>query len=228
MAEEKRTCVRLLNQKPVKNDPMATKHTTTTASLHELARAEIARQVQGLTARRDEITKERGRLYAAMRKGGTVSAPLDHNELAARNVAKKLLNGSAPEGLVPPDNSSNITLDQQLSNEARGIDIALRVLNDKNLEAKAVAAVQWAEENRAKWRELCRDVVLAAIRLDALGETVREFLESCPDLYAVNMPMGALVERRHLSEMLINEMVSEGLSAGVVTQADIKKAKTTR
>jgi hypothetical protein len=200
---------------------MATKQT----SLHELARAEIARQVAALTARRDEITRERGRLYAAMRKGGIAPAPLDNNEMAARHVAKRLLNGSAPEGLVPPDNSSTITLDQQLSNEQRGIDIALKVLSDKDIEARAVEAVQWSEVNRTKWRELCRDVVLAAIRLDALGETVREFLATCPDLYAVNMPMGAVVERQHLSDMLINEMVSEGLSTGVVTAADIKKAK---
>jgi hypothetical protein len=202
---------------------MATKNTTT--SLHDLARAEIARQVAALTERRDEITKECARLYAAMRKSGTVSAPLDNNELAARHVAKKLLNGSAPEGLVPPDNNSTIALEQQLLNERRGIDIALRILADKDLEARAVEAVQWSEANRTKWRDLCRDVVLAAIRLDALGETVREFLGSCPDLFAVTMPMGAVVERRHLSDMAINEMTSEALSAGVVTQADIKKAK---
>jgi hypothetical protein len=206
---------------------MATKHTTTTSSLHELARAEIARQVAALTERRDEITKERARLYAAMRKGGIAPAPLDNNELAARHVAKRLLNGSAPDGLAP-DNNSTITLDQQLSNEQRGIDIALKILSDKALEARAVEAVQWAEANRGKWRDLCREIVMAAIRLDALGEAVRELIDSCPDVSAVtaaSMPMGALIERRHLSDMLINELTNEALSAGIVSQSDIKKAR---
>jgi hypothetical protein len=203
---------------------MATKNTT---SLHELARAEIARQVAALTARRDEITKERARLYEAQRRSGSAaSSPLNANELAARNVAKKLLNGSAPDGLVPPDTSSNITLDHQLAVEQRGIDIALKVLTDKDIEARAVEAVQWAETNRQKWRELCRDVVLTSIRLDALGESVSEFLATCPDFSAVNLPMGALIERRHLSDMLINELTNEALSTGLVSQSDVKKART--
>jgi hypothetical protein len=202
-----------------------TRNTTTETTLHQLARAEISRQVAALTERDDEITKERQRLFDSQRKAGTAPAPLDVNEMAARHVAKKLLNGSAPDGLVPPDNTASTTLDNRLAIEQRGIRIALKILSDKDIEARAVEAVTWAEANRQKWRDLCREVVLAAIRLDALGDTVRELLDSCPDLYAVNMPMGALIERRHLSDMLINELTSEALSAGVVSQSDIKKAR---
>jgi hypothetical protein len=219
MAEEKRTCVRALTLK-------ASRHRTWLRN--SKLRNEIARQVAALTERRNEITKERARLYEVQRKSGSAASPLNANELAARNVAKKLLNGSAPDGLVPPDNSSNITLDNQLAVEQRGIDLALKVLSDKDLEAHAVEAVQWSEANRTKWRELCRDVVLTAIRLDALGEAVRELIDSCPDVSAVtaaSMPMGALIERRHLSDMLINELTNEALSTGIVSQSDVKKAR---
>jgi hypothetical protein len=201
---------------------MATKTTTT---IHELARAEIARQVQALTQRRNEITSERARLYEAQRKSGSAAAPLDPNELAARNVAKKLLNGSAPESLILPDTSSNITLDNKLFIDQRGIDIALRILTDKDVEARAAEAVVWAEANRAQWADLCREIVLTSIRLDVLGERVDEMLASCPDPFAVNMPMGNMVETRPISEAFLNELASAALSAGIVTPADIKRAK---
>jgi hypothetical protein len=198
------------------------KHTDT---IHQMARAEIARQVQALTERRNAITDERRRLYEVQRKTGNAGPVLDTHELAARKVAKSILNGSAPESLVPPDTSSSITLDNKLAIEARGIDIALKILSDKDVEAKAAEAVLWAEANRDKWRELCRDVVLTSIRLDALGASVDEMLASCPDPFAVNMAMGSLVEAKHISEPFLNELTSAALSAGIVTQSDVKKAR---
>jgi hypothetical protein len=58
-----------------------------------------------------------------------------------------------------------------------------------------------------------------------LGESVGELLATCPDPFAISLPMGCTVERRHLSEPVLNELNSEALSTGIVTQADLKRAK---
>jgi hypothetical protein len=201
---------------------MATKNTDT---IHALTVAEINRQVKIHVERSQQIMNERAAMYAsALKNGYGGDTPVvDADERAAREHAKSLLNGSAPESLsLPPE----ITRDRMLLREQRGIEIVLKILSDKSLVARATEAVEWAEANGDKWRALCRDVTLTAIRLDALERTSQEMIARCPDIHAVNLPMGNIVGGRAISETPISDLTERALSQGIVTSAEIRKAQT--
>jgi hypothetical protein len=133
-----------------------------------------------------------------------------------------LLNGSAPESLsLPPE----ITRDRMLLREQRGIEIALKILSSKELVARATEAVVWAEAHGAQWRAVCRDITLTAIKLDALGRAAQELIGQCPDISAVNLPMGNVVGGRAISEIPISDLTETALAQGVVTSAEIRKAQ---
>ena len=136
--------------------------------IHALTVSEINRQVAIHSARRRQIVEQRASIYAAAQKNGSASdAPIiDADEKAAREHAKKLLNGAAPASLSALE--SGVTLDKFLYREKRGIDIALKILDDQELVAKAVEAVEWGEAHSAEWRQLAREITLTAVRLDAL------------------------------------------------------------
>ena len=125
---------------------------------------------------------------------GPANAPvLDADEKAAREHARALLNGAAPPSLSSPP-EAGITLDKVLYREQRGIDIALKILNDKDLVARSVEAVEWAEAHGAEWRALAREITLAAVRLDALERSAQQLLAGCPDLFAVRLPMPVITK----------------------------------
>src|SRR5439155_14282924 len=102
--------------------------------------AEIDRQVRLHSERRRQIINERAAMYASALKNGTSGETpvVDADERAAREHAKGLLNGAAPESLsLPPE----ITRDRMLLREQRGIEIALKILTDKSLVSRAADAV---------------------------------------------------------------------------------------
>jgi hypothetical protein len=193
--------------------------------IHALTTAEIARQIRLHSDRRMQIVNERAAMYAtALKNGGASESPvIDDDEKAARQHAKSLLNGSAPASLSVVE--SGITLDKILYREQRGIDIALKILTDKDLVARAADAVAWAEANSDQWRALCREIVLTTIRLDALEHSARELIGQCGDVFSVRLPMGNIVGGRSISETPIGELTEIALAEGVVTSADIRKAK---
>lgn len=198
------------------------KHTD--SEIHKLTTAEIARQVRTHTERRQQILDERHAICVhALKTGATSDAPIvDADERAAREHAKRLLNGSAPESLsLPPE----ITRDKILYREQRGIDIALKILTDKGLVARAADAVSWAEANNEKWRALCREIVLTAIKLEALEHSASELLGQCSDIFSVRLPMANVVGGRPISETPIKELTETALAQGVVTSSEIRKAK---
>jgi hypothetical protein len=200
---------------------MSTKH----SEIHALTTAEIGRQIKLLGERRQQIVNERAAMYAhAVKNGGPVGGEVlvDADERAAREHAKSLLNGSAPEFLsLPPD----ITREKLLTREQRGIDIVLKILQDKRLVAHTTAAVEWGEQHRDCWTALCRDVVLCAIRSDALENSARELIGRCPDILAAQMPMANFIGGRSVSEIPLSDLTEAALGQGVVTAAEIRKAK---
>jgi hypothetical protein len=201
---------------------MATKNTET---IHALTTAEIGRQVKIHSDRSRQIINERAAMYAsALKNGYSGDTPIvDADERAAREHAKSLLNGSAPESLsLPPE----ITRDRMLLREQRGIEIVLKILSSKELVARATEAVEWAEAHGAQWRALCRDITLTAIKLDALERASQQMIGQCPDIFAVNLPMGNLVGGRAISETPISDLTEAALAQGVVTSAEIRKAQT--
>jgi hypothetical protein len=198
---------------------MATKIET----IHALTTAEIARQVQMHSARRRAIVEERAAIYAnAQKNGWAVESPIvDADERAAREIAKSLLNGSAPPSLsLPPP----ITRDRGLDREQRAIDIVLKILGDEHLAARAAEAVEWMETHNDEWRELAREIVLSAVRLDALESRARQLLNSCPDIFAVRLPM-ALIANNRVSEIPLGELKAAAAAEGIVKNTEIRKVE---
>jgi hypothetical protein len=111
-----------------------------------------------------------------------------------------------------------------LAREQAGIDIVLKVLNDKSLVATAAAAVEWAEENGAKWAGICREVVLATARLDALHKTASELLASCPDIGAARLVLGNYIGGDPTS-VSVDDLIAAAEAQGVVNAADLKKVR---
>jgi hypothetical protein len=201
---------------------MATKNTE---SVHALTVAEIARVDTPLAERERQIINKRAEIYStALKNGSAVSSPvIDDDEKAARQHAKHLLNGNAPDSLsLPPD----LTLDKQLYRELRGIQIVRKIFADKTLVARATEAVEWAETHRGEWRALCRDITLAAIKLDAHEQSARELLARCPDIFAVRLSMVIITNSRSISAIPLSDLKDAALAEGVVTHAEIRKAQT--
>jgi hypothetical protein len=199
---------------------MSTKNIET--AIHDLTTAEIARQTAPLHARLQEITNERAANYRnALTAGATT---IDPDERAAREHAKHLMNGSAPGLLLlPPE----ITRERELFREQRGLEIALKIYASKDLVARASEAVQWAEEHRSEWVELCRAITLTAIKMEALEDRAGKLLEQCVDIHAVRLPMGNVIGWRAICETRsISDLAEAALAAGVVTSAEVKKAKS--
>jgi hypothetical protein len=189
--------------------------------IHELTTAEIGRQMTVLAERDRQITNELAERHKnAQKNGGPI--PIDADEQAARAHARSLLNGAAPESLsLAPE----LNRDKILYREKRGIAIATKILMSKDLVARAVEAVRWAEEHDGEWRTLCRDIVLTAIRLDALEDRSQRLLEQCIDVSSIRLPMANIIGGRAISDTPISDLTERALAASVVTSAEIKKAK---
>jgi hypothetical protein len=197
---------------------------STGPDIHELTGQEIARQVAALSLRRQQIVSERASMYAnALKSGGaTDSAPIDDDERAAREHAKVLLNGAAPAALSLFQPA--ITLDKRLYREQRGIDLALKILADKDLVARAAEAVEWGEVHGPEWRQLAREITLTAIRLDALERRARQLLEGCGDISAVRLPVVMIANTRSIAELSVRDLATAAEADGVVSNAEIRKA----
>jgi hypothetical protein len=201
---------------------MSTKQTGN-SEIHELTTVEIGRQTTILAARDVEITNELADRYKTSQRNGGPTPIMDADEQAAREHARSLLNGSAPESLsLAPE----LNRDKILYREKRGIAIALKILASKDLVARATEAVMWAEAHRDQWTSLCHDITLSAIRLDALEVSARRLLEQCIDVHSIRLPMANKIGGRSISGTPIAELTEIALAAGVVTAGEVKKAKS--
>jgi hypothetical protein len=192
------------------------------SEIHGLTTAEIGRQLKLHSERRAQIVNERAEMYRNAPKAGQV---IDADEGAARQLAKTLLNGSAPESLSLPPEEISHTRDRLLAREMRAIDIVLKILGDKDLAARAAEAVEWAEAHSGEWRGLCREITLTATKLDALDAKARNLLGQCGDIFAVRLPMANIVGGgRPIFEIPVEVLIEAALADGVVTSAEVKKA----
>jgi hypothetical protein len=190
-------------------------------TIHDLTRAEIARQKGKLVQRREELIEKRAAIY----KAGAIHSEnlIGADERAARTIAATLLNGNAPPSLLPPPDEVNH--DKMLYREQLGIQLALKILDSKDLLATAAEAVIWAEQNADKWKTLCHDIVLTANKLEALERGAQELLEQCVDISAVSLPMANRIGGRPISDTPVNELTEAALAAGVISAGEIKKAR---
>lgn len=206
---------------------MMAKHPT--LEIHALTTAEIARKQAALAARHREIIDERADDYRKAVKTGAPTPNVDADERAAREHARSILNGAAPASLsLPPE----ISREKILLREQRGIEIALKILGDQNLATLAVEAVAWAEKHADQWRQLARETILTAVRLEALEQAAAKLMEGCPDIHAISLPMTHLIGSRYQNipnagffAVTPNDLLQAGLDAGFVTNREIEKAK---
>jgi hypothetical protein len=132
-----------------------------------------------------------------------------------------LLNGSAASLSL----AQELGHDKVLYREQRGIDLALKILSDQQLAARAAEAVSWAEAHTDQFRSMYREITLAATRIEALERGASELLGQCPDVFAVQLPMMNLVGRS-VSEIPLADLQEAALAQGVVTKSEIRKAET--
>jgi hypothetical protein len=161
---------------------------TTKNEIHALTAAEIDRQIRVHSERRQQIVAERERpCFSSALKNGTTNDEaqiVDADERAAREHAKNLLNGAAPANLALP---AELSRDKMLYREQRGIDIALKILTNQKLVARAADAVKWAEAHAKRWSALCRELTLTAVKLAALEDSARELLVTTPFRNAISV-----------------------------------------
>lgn len=205
---------------------MTTKQATG-PDIHALTVAEIARQRAALSERRRLITGELVEIFEAFGLGGVPqSTPLKRN---ARARAAELLNGHAPDFLKHAMPSPE--REAELLAEREAIDIADGVLARFETQALAVEAAQWAEEHAEEWSLLCKDVIITATRLAALERRAEEMIKA----FLGRIPRGGLALDGRIGdgrgfcaywpEQTLPELQREALSEGVITAADIKRAK---
>ena len=196
--------------------------TKDTETIHALTRAEIGRQIKIHAARRAAIIEERAALYGQHGPAMGASPAIDDDERASREHARGLLNGNAPKSLLAPP---ALTRDRVLAREQRALELVLKILSSDEVEARAAEAVRWSEENADRWRILCREIILVAIRLHALECSARELLDQCVDLHAVRLPLANVIGGRPISETSLGEIAERALHEGVITSAEKRKAE---
>jgi hypothetical protein len=193
-------------------------------AIHALTTAEISRQTAVNVERSRQIVEERRGIYTRGSKGAGNAPPFDDDERGAREHARRLLNGDAPE-FLSTDRELEINRDRALLREQRGIDIALKILGSRGLAARAAEAVVWAETNGATWRELCREIVLTVIRLDTLERRAGQLLGQCGDVSAVRLPMINIIGSRAISETPVSDLAERALAENVITPAEKRKVE---
>jgi hypothetical protein len=188
--------------------------------IHRQTEADIRRRKDALVERRAQIVAERAKSYASALKSGNVPT-ISADERAAREHAKNLLNGSAPDWLCAPPGVVN--RDSELLREQMGIDIALEILSKDELAQRAAEAVAWAEQNAEKWQGLCHEIVLTAVKLKALERTAGELVAQCGDIFAVRMPLLGIIEGARVFETPIGELIDAALADNLVTKREIRE-----
>ncbi len=83
-------------------------------------------------------------------------------------------------------------------------------------------------DHDAQWRELCKQIVLAAVRLASLEERAREMLRPIDGQWLQGLAMGTSIGSG-LSLLGVGdplqELRTDALKHGVVTNSEIKKAQ---
>jgi hypothetical protein len=189
---------------------------------HPKTAAEI-RQALRLLADRDRVlTSEGADIYRAMQKGDPLPQPLSDHQRRVTGHIQSMMNGSTPAHLLAPA----VSRDDQIRAERDAIAFVSRELCRKAEQATHDEAELWVVENDKLWRALCREIVLAAIKLATLEERARKMIMPIEGAF-VRMPMGATIGSG-LSLLGIGdplrEMRETALNEKIVTQAEIRKA----
>jgi hypothetical protein len=200
-------------------DPVIAHHPTTVA--------EIRQTKHGLLERESALRNEGAASWKAMQAGSPPSRPLSDHERRVTAHIQLLMNGSTPAHLLVPP----VSRDEQIRAELDAIAYVVRDLGRQEEDAQEREAQQWVIATDAQWRALCREIVLAAVRLESLEARAREMLEpmqASPIGALRGLAMGTTISSG-LSLLGIGdplqELRTDALKQGVVTNSEIKKAQ---
>ena len=191
---------------------------------HPSTVAELRQAQAALTTRDRALMEEGAAVYAAMKTGSPPSFPLSEHQRRVATHVQSLMNGSTPPHLLVPA----VSRDDQIRAERDAIAYVQRDLGRQVELAMHREAEQWVLENAAAWRALCREIVLAATKLASLEERARNFLEPIHGHHVGGLVMATTIARFSLLGIgdPLEEMQANALKDGVVTSAEIKKARS--
>jgi hypothetical protein len=194
---------------------------------HPTTVAEIRQARRELFVRQRALQEEGAASFKAMQAGAPPSRPLSDHERRVTAHIQLLMNGSTPAHLLVPP----VSRDDQIRAELDAIAYVDRDLGRREEDAQEREAQQWVIDHDAQWRGLCREIVLAAVKLASLEERAREMLEptqSSPPGSIRGLAMGASVGSG-LSILGIGDPLVDlrtaALKEGIVTNSEIKKAQ---
>jgi hypothetical protein len=201
-----------------------------TDDFHALTLAEARKQSREYSAKLRAVTDELAAILAARTAGrGAVPIPLTDRARKARERAKEMLNGHSPTWLSAPQSDER---ENQLFVEQDAIGFVLKALQDQTLVAEAAEAAAWAQANGKEWRALCREILLAAARLEALTKRAAAFVEghvSAPLPLRHLIGDGAGIYDSGARTVLVHEtlapLTKAGLEEGIISATELRKAQ---
>ena len=190
-------------------------HNPTTVVELRLALATIA-------ARDQTLTEEGAAIYASRKTGSPASFPMTEHQRRVATHVQSMMNSSTPPNLLVP----TVSRDDEIRAERDAIALVQRNLSRKMDLALLGEAEKWVAENDRPWRALCREIVLAAVRLEALEQRAREFLEPIAGQHVGGVAMATTIGRFSLLGIgdPLQELRENALKDGIVTASEIKKA----
>jgi hypothetical protein len=186
--------------------------------------AELQRAQASIREREITLTNEGHASYKAMMAGAPPSRPLNDHDRRVTAHIQLMMNGSTPSHLLTPA----VSRDDQIRAELDAIRFVSRELAKLQADARLREADQLVSDNDKQWRALCREIILAATKLAALEERARDMLAPIHGEFVTGLAMGATIGSG-LSLLGVGdplaEMRNEALKDGVVTTAELRKAK---
>lgn len=148
---------------------MATKQTNGPIAHHPTTVAEIRQTRLALYERSRALQDEGAASWKAMQAGAPPSRPLSDHDRRVNAHIQQLMNGSTPSHLLVPA----VSRDEQIRAELDAIAYVDRELGRQLEDAQHHETEQWVVDHATEWRALCREIVLAGVRLEALEERAR-------------------------------------------------------
>jgi hypothetical protein len=187
-------------------------------STFEIRKARVA-----LSERQRALQDEGAEIYSSTKGSSPHSQPYSDHERRVSAHIQHLMNGSTPQQVLVPA----VPRDEQIRAELDAIAFVNRELGRQQEAALEREAEQWVREHETQWRALCREIVLAAVRLATLEERARKVLEQMPPYpvrsLAMSSSIGSGLSLLGMEDPLL-DLRTAALNEGVVTRREIEKA----
>jgi hypothetical protein len=195
-------------------EPVVAHHPQTVA---ELRLAQAALSTEDIA-----LMREGAEIYAAMKTGSPPSFPLSEHQRRVATHVQSILNGATPQHLLLPA----VSRDDQIRARRDAIAYVQRSLGRQMELALHCEAEKWVVEHATEWREQCRQIIFAAMKLASLEERARDFLEPIRNAHVRGLVMTTTIARFSLLGFgdPLQELRENALKEGVVTASEIKKA----